>query len=281
MVQRTIASGSRVFELMDEPVEIVDAPDAVTLPRATGHLRFENVHFSYAGRDGTLRGVTFEAAPGEQIGVVGPSGAGKSTLLALLLRLYDVNHGTVRFDGHDVRDVQQMSLREHFAIVTQEPFLFNDTIRANILYGRPDAGEDEMIEAAQRANIHEFIQDLKHGYDTAVGERGVRLSGGQKQRICIARAFLADPTVLLLDEPTASVEAQSESIIQSAIQHVLEGRTALIVSHRLSMVRDADQILVIDEGHIIERGTHMELMAHDGWYARMYRLQAGDGDGYG
>ncbi|MFW6058610.1 MAG: ABC transporter ATP-binding protein [Phycisphaeraceae bacterium] len=278
MIQRAIAAASRVFDLMDEPVQIRDRTDAVALERGAGHIRFENVSFNYAERDGTLRDVTFEAASGQHLGVVGPSGAGKSTILALLLRLYDVSDGAVRFDGRDVRELTQRSLREQFGLVTQEPFLFNDTIRANMLYGRPDASESDMIEAARQANVHEFIDGLPHGYDTIVGERGVRLSGGQKQRICIARAFLADPTVLLLDEPTASVEAESESIIQAAIQHVLVGRTAVIVSHRLSMVRDCDQIIVVDDGRITERGTHDELMAANGWYARMYRLQAGEGD---
>ncbi|MEX0655408.1 MAG: ABC transporter ATP-binding protein [Phycisphaeraceae bacterium] len=277
MLLRATAAATRVFELLDEPVLVCDKPDAVTLDRAAGHIRFEQVDFRYDTRDTTLEGITFEALPGQQIGVVGPSGAGKSTLLSLVLRLYDPEQGTIRLDGHDVRDLTQASLRRQFAIVTQEPFLFNETIAENIRYVRPEASDEQIIEAARQANAHEFIADLPQGYDTRVGERGVRLSGGQKQRICIARAFLTDPAILLLDEPTAAVEPESESIIQTAVQHVLEGRTALTVSHRLSMVRDADQILVIDGGRIVQRGTHDELMAAGGWYRRMYNLQQGNG----
>lgn len=216
--------------------------------------------------------------PGQKIGIAGPSGCGKSTLLALLLRFYDPQEGRILLDGHDLRDVTPTSLRRQFAIVSQEAFLFNDSVRSNILYGRLKATEAEMIEAARLANADEFIRNLPNGYDTAVGERGVKLSGGQKQRICIARAFLANPRILLLDEATSSVEPESEAIIQAALERLMEGRTAVIVSHRLSMVRDSDLILVIQAGQITERGTHEALMAHEGWYARMYRLQMGNGE---
>lgn len=278
MIQRALAAASRVFELLDEPVLIADAPDALRLDHAAGHIRFENVSFAYSEREHTLRDMSFEVLPGRQVGVVGPSGAGKSTLVALLLRLYEPGDGVIRLDGHDVRSVTQASLRRQFGVVTQEPFLFNDTIRRNITYARPDADDAAVEDAARQANAHEFIAMLPRGYETVVGERGVKLSGGQKQRISIARALLAEPKVLLLDEATAAVEPESESIIQAAVTRAAAGRTSLIVSHRLSMVRDADQILVIEDGRITERGTHGELMQLGGWYARMYRLQMALGD---
>ncbi len=273
MVQRAIASASRVFEILDAPVEIVDAPDAVELTEVKGHIVFDKVTFAYDDKNVVLRNVSFEVLPGQKVGIVGPSGAGKSTILALILRLYEPQEGRILLDGHDLRQIKQKSLRRHCAIVTQEPFLFNDTVRHNIRFGRFDATDDEIVEAAKLANAHEFIEELPNGYETVVGERGVRLSGGQKQRICIARAFLANPKILLLDEATASVEPESEAIIQATLERLMEGRTTIIVSHRLSMVRDCDQILVVQDGQIVEHGTHEELMANGGWYARMYRLQ--------
>lgn len=273
MVQRAIAAASRVFEILDAPLEIVDAPDAVELTDVKGHIVFDRVTFAYDDKNVVLREVSFEVLPGQKVGIVGPSGAGKSTILALILRLYEPQEGRILLDGRDLREIKQESLRRHCAIVTQEPFLFNDTVRHNIRFGRLDATDEEIVEAAKLANAHEFIEELPNGYDTVVGERGVRLSGGQKQRICIARAFLANPKILLLDEATASVEPESEAIIQATLERLMEGRTTIIVSHRLSMVRDCDQILVVQDGKIVERGTHEELMANGGWYARMYRLQ--------
>ncbi len=273
MVQRAIASASRVFEILDAPVEIVDAPDAIELAEVKGHIVFDHVTFAYDDKNVVLHDVSFEVLPGQKVGIVGPSGAGKSTILALMLRLYEPQEGRILIDGHDLRGVKQESLRSHFAIVTQEPFLFNETIRHNIRFGRLDASNEEIFDAAKFANAHDFIEELPKGYDTVVGERGIKLSGGQKQRICIARAFLANPKILLLDEATASVEPESEAIIQAALERLMEGRTTIIVSHRLSMVRDCDQILVIQEGKIVERGNHEELMSNFGWYARMYRLQ--------
>ncbi len=273
MVQRALAAASRVFEILDAPLEITDAPDAIDLLEVRGHITFEHVTFAYDDRNRVLQDVSFEVWPGQKVGIVGPSGAGKSTILALLLRLWEPQEGRILLDGYDLRQIKQESLRRHCAIVTQEPFLFNDTVKNNIRYGRLDATDDEILEAAKLANAHEFIEQLPNGYDTVVGERGVRLSGGQKQRICIARAFLANPRILLLDEATSSVEPESEAVIQAALERLMEGRTTIIISHRLSMVRDCDQILVIQDGQVVERGTHEELMANGGWYARMYRLQ--------
>lgn len=278
MIQRAGAAASRVFELMDEPIEIADRDGAIELQNVQGAVTMRGVHFAYATRENTLSDISFHAEPGQSIGVVGPSGSGKSTLVSLLLRLYDPAQGEVLVDGQEVRGVTQASLRKHFAIVTQEPFLFNESIRANILYAHRDPAsvtDEQLFDAARQANAHEFILALPEGYNTIVGERGVRLSGGQKQRISIARALLANPRILLLDEATASVEPESESIIQAAVQNVLQGRTAIIISHRLSMVRDCEQILVIEDGRITEAGPHSALMATDGWYARMYGLQMG------
>lgn len=273
MIQRAIAAASRVFEVLDAPEEITDAPDAIAPDTVRGHIRFDRVSFAYTPERPILQDVSFEVLPGQRIGIVGPSGTGKTTILNLILRLYDPQEGTIRLDGHDLRQLQQQAFRRHVALVTQEPFLFNDTVRHNILFGRLDATDEEIGTAARLANAHEFIMDLPNGYQTLVGERGVKLSGGQKQRICIARAFLANPKVLLLDEATASVEPESEALIQAALERLMQGRTTIIVTHRLSLVRDCDRILVIDEGRVMESGTHEELVEKDGWYARMYRLQ--------
>lgn len=273
MIQRAIAAASRVFEVLDAPEEVTDAPDAIAPDSVQGHIRFDRVHFAYHPDRPILQDVSFEVLPGQRIGIVGPSGTGKTTILNLMLRLYDPQQGVVSLDGHDLRHLQQMAFRRHIALVTQEPFLFNDTVRQNILFGRLDATDEEIETAARLANAHDFILDLPQGYDTLVGERGVKLSGGQKQRICIARAFLANPRVLLLDEATASVEPESEALIQAALERLMQGRTTVIVTHRLSLVRDCDRILVIDEGRVIESGKHQDLLENDGWYARMYRLQ--------
>lgn len=273
MVQRAIAAASRVFEVLDSPEEITDAPDAIALDTVYGHIRFDRVSFAYTSERPILQDVSFEVLPGQRIGIVGPSGTGKTTILNLMLRLYDPQEGVITLDGHDLRHLHQQAFRRHIALVTQEPFLFNDTVRQNILFGRLDATDEEIETAARLANAHDFICDLPNGYDTLVGERGVKLSGGQKQRICIARAFLANPKVLLLDEATASVEPESEALIQAALERLMQGRTTVIVTHRLSLVRDCDRILVIDEGRVIESGRHEELLGLDGWYARMYRLQ--------
>lgn len=274
MLQRAAASGSRVFEVLDAPEVVQDAPGAKALESVQGRVTFEQVRFAYTPERTALENVSFVVEPGHTAGVVGPSGAGKSTVLNLILRFYDPQAGTVGIDGHDLRTLSQSGFRRHCAIVTQEPFLFNASIRENILFGRLGASEADMIEAAREANAHEFVERLPQGYDTLVGERGVKLSGGQKQRLCIARAFLANPRILLLDEATASVEPESEALIQAALERLMQGRTTVIVSHRLSLVRGCDQLLVIDRGLVRERGSHDELLAQGGWYARMYRLQS-------
>jgi len=273
MIQRAIAAASRVFEVLDAPEEVTDAPDAIVLDTVQGHIRFDRVNFAYTAERPILQDVSFQVLPGQRIGIVGPSGTGKTTILNLILRLYDPQEGVIYLDGTPLRQLQQQAFRRHIALVTQEPFLFNDTVRQNILFGRLDASDEEIETAARLANAHEFIMDLPQGYDTLVGERGVKLSGGQKQRICIARAFLANPRVLLLDEATASVEPESEALIQAALERLMQDRTTIIVTHRLSLVRDCDRILVIDGGRVIESGRHEQLIEQNGWYARMYRLQ--------
>lgn len=279
MIQRAMAAAGRVFELLDAPEKVADAPEAQVLEHVDGRLQFEGVGFAYVTGRPILKSVDFEARPGQQIGIVGPSGAGKSTVLGLLLRFFDPQTGTVRLDGHDLRELKQQAFRRHAAVVTQEPFLFNDTVRQNILFGRLDATSAEVEEAAKLANAHEFIGLLAQGYDTVIGERGVKLSGGQKQRLCIARAFLANPRILLLDEATAAVEPESEALIQSALERLMEGRTTVIVTHRLSMVRNCAAILVLRDGLVVERGTHAELQGLGGWYARTCALQLEGGNG--
>ncbi len=273
MLQRAAAAGSRIFELLDEPEEIEDAADAMELQQVKGSIEFEQVNFAYDEKGHTLREIDLRVEPGQSIGIVGPSGSGKSTLLHLILRFHDPGQGKILLDGRDLRSLSQQSLRSHIGIVTQEAFLFHDTVRNNLRYGKLDATESEVEAAAIQANAHEFISQLNDGYDTQIGERGVKLSGGQRQRLCIARAFLANPEILLLDEATAAVEPESELLIQGALQRLMKGRTTIVVSHRLSMVRDADAILVIQDGRLVERGSHEQLMARGAWYARMYRMQ--------
>lgn len=273
MIQRAKASAARIFEVLDAPEKVADAPGARDLPEARGHIRFENVGFAYAPDRPVLSGVDFEIQPGQQVGIVGPSGAGKSTVLGLALRFFDPQQGRVLLDGRDLRELKQAAFRRHCALVAQEPFLFNDSVGANIRFGKLDATDEELEAAAKMANAHDFIAALPQGYKTFVGERGVKLSGGQKQRLCIARAFLANPRILLLDEATAAVEPESEALIQAALERLMQGRTTAIITHRLSMVRGCDQILVIENGSVSERGTHEALLAGGGWYGRMYPLQ--------
>ncbi len=276
LLQRANAAGARVFELLDAPESLTDAPDAKTLQLSKGESRVEFQHVSFAyGAKPTLRDVSFVAEPGQMVALVGPSGAGKTTVLNLIPRFWDVTAGRILINGQDVRQVTQESLRQHMAMVLQETFLFNGTILDNIRYGRPDAGMDQVESAARAANAHDFICELPKGYETEIGERGVKLSGGQRQRLSIARAFLANPEILILDEPTSSVEPESEAIITQALERLMQGRTTFVTSHRFSIVRNADQILVFESGRLVEKGRHAELLAQGGLYAQMYTLQMG------
>ena len=234
-----------------------------------GAIRFEDVNFAYGGDAPALSGVTLEARHGQTIALVGPSGGGKSTILNLIPRFYDVGSGSILIDGQDVRDVTMASLRDRIALVTQEPFLFDDTIRANIAYARPGAGIEEIKAAAQAAAAHEFITELPFGYDTPVGEAGTRLSGGQRQRIAIARAFLKDAPILLLDEATSALDTESEARVQEALERLMAGRTTVLIAHRLATVRKADVIYVIERGRVVEQGVHGKLKAGKGLYARL------------
>ena len=276
MVQRSIASSRRVFEVLDAPDELPDAPDARPLAHVRGEMELRNVSFRYvpeAGKPGplVLIDVSLRIEPGSTVAICGPSGAGKSTIINLLLRFFDAESGTVLLDGRDIRTIQKESLRRHFALVQQESFLFNDSLLDNIRYGHPEATMEQVIAAAQAANAHGFISNMPRGYETRVGERGVRLSGGQRQRISIARAFLANPAVLLLDEPTSSVEPDSEATIIAALDRLMAGRTTVLTSHRPSLVNQADLVYVIEGGRVSESGPPAELAASGGWFSRFIR----------
>ena len=271
--QQAIAAGERIFELLDEEPEITDAPDAVELGPIEGKVAFEDVHFCYPTGDEVLHDVGFTMAPGEVVALVGRSGAGKTSIANLVCRFYDPTHGRILVDGRDLREVKLETLRSQIAVVLQDTFLFNTTVRDNLLYGKPDATEEEMVAATKAAYAHEFVLELPDGYDTELGERGVKLSGGQKQRLALARAILADPRILILDEATSSVDAEAEYLIQQALESVLVGRTALVIAHRLSTIRNADKIIALENGRILEVGDHGELIARDGLYSQLYRRQ--------
>ena len=275
-LQHGLAALERVFHVIDYRPTISDAPDAKPLVVDNGHVQFKDVHFSYDEKKIALRDVTIDAPPGKTIALVGPSGAGKSTILNLILRFFDVQQGAIEIDGQDIRGVTLSSLRRSMALVSQEVMLFNDTVRANILYGRSDASEEEVIEAAKSAAAHDFIMQLPMGYDTLVGERGLRLSGGQRQRIAIARAMLRNAPILLLDEATSALDSEAERQVQDALTRLMRGRTTIVIAHRLSTVTNADLIYVLEHGRVDDSGTHQQLITRDGVYARLCRMQFED-----
>jgi ATP-binding cassette subfamily B multidrug efflux pump len=272
-VAMAASAGERIFEILDATSEVQDAPDAEPLPPVRGHVRFEGVSFSYFGRHHVLRDINFEALPGQVIALLGATGSGKSTIINLVPRFYDPTAGCITIDGYDSRRVTLNSLRDQIGIVLQETTLFATSIRENIAFGRSGADESEIVAAAQAAQAHAFIIEMPDGYDTAVGERGVTLSGGQKQRIAIARALLKDPHILILDDATASVDSETERLIQIALERLMQGRTSFVIAQRLSTVRLADLVLVLDKGRIAARGTHEELLRTSGLYAEIYHRQ--------
>ncbi|MBI4937509.1 MAG: ABC transporter ATP-binding protein/permease, partial [Nitrosomonadales bacterium] len=272
-IKHALADMEKMFRLLGEHREIEDAPDAAPLRVGRAAVRFERVSFSYEPERQILSDVSFDIPAGHTVAVVGASGAGKSTLSRLLFRFYDVSAGRILVDGQDIRQVTQASLRAAIGIVPQDTVLFNDSIYYNIAYGRPGASREEVLEAARLAHIHAFIESLPLGYETLVGERGLKLSGGEKQRVAIARAILKNPAILIFDEATSALDSKSEKAIQGELRNVARDRTTLVIAHRLSTVVDAQEILVMDKGRIIERGNHRELLARQGIYAQMWALQ--------
>ena len=277
-IQENLIGFEMALELLETQPDVVEKPDAVGLDRATGAVRLEGVSFSYAGRTDTLNDICLSVEPGECVGIVGPTGAGKSTLVGLLPRFYDPSEGRILLDGHDVRDLTIESLRAQMSVVLQDPLLFSGTIEDNIRYGRLDASKDEVVAAAKAANAHDFIMKLPGRYRAKLGERGAKLSGGERQRLCIARSFLKDAPILILDEPTSSVDSRTESVILLALRRLMKGRTTFVIAHRLSSVRDASQILVVNEGRVVERGGHHELLEADGLYRVLWDAQVHTGD---
>lgn len=272
-IQQALASSERVFEVLDTKPGIQDAPDAKALEKIEGKVEFRNVNFSYDGEVEVLTDISLKARPGRMIAFVGPSGAGKTTLTNLIPRFYDPTKGDIFVDGYNLKKLKSEPLRNQIGIVQQEPFLFNDTVKANIAYGKLGTSDEEIINAAKAANAHQFIMEFPKQYETEIGERGVKLSGGQKQRLSIARAILADPKILILDEATSSVDTETEILIQKAIDNLVKDRTTFVVAHRLSTIQHADLIIVLDNGKVVEMGKHEELLAQDGLYTRLHKVQ--------
>ncbi|MDR9418591.1 ABC transporter ATP-binding protein [Gracilimonas sp.] len=279
-VNTAAGASERIFELLEETPEIENNPDAEFLKSVNGEVVVEGLWFSYEGEKDVLKGVSFSVEAGKTVALVGPSGAGKTTLLNLLPRFYDPQKGAIYVDGKNIQDIKFKSLRSHISIVPQEVHLFGTTIRENIMYGKLDATGEEIIQAAKDANAHDFILQTEHGYDSMIGEKGVKLSGGQRQRLAIARAILKDPAILLLDEATSSLDSESEVQVQEALTRLMENRTTFVIAHRLSTVQHADEILVMDEGRIVEQGTHAALVDQSGLYSHLYNLQFREGESF-
>lgn len=271
--QSALGATERLFELLDTPPDIDDQSDAYPLPNIVGRVTFHDVSFEYGAAIPVLNQVSLDVSPGQVIALVGPSGAGKTTLVNLIPRFYDVNRGCITIDGHDIRAVTNLSLRQQIGIVPQETILFSDTIRENIRYGKLDATQAEIEAAARAANAHDFISAMPQGYETLVGERGIKLSGGQRQRVAIARAILKDPRILILDEATSSLDSESEQLVQEALEHLMQSRTTFVIAHRLSTVKNADWIVVLDRGQIVEQGPHDELLKDEGLYYKLHSMQ--------
>lgn len=276
LTQRSISSGERIFEILDSEPEVKDYPGALDLKNVEGHVEFRNVSFSYDGKKKVLRNINFTAEPGEFIAIVGSTGSGKSTLVEMIPRFYDPVEGKVLLDGYDLQDISLKSLRSNIGLVFQDTFLFSASLAENIAYGKPGASREEIIEAAKGAQIHDFIESLPEGYDTSIGERGLGLSGGQKQRIAIARALLLNPKILILDDFTANVDYKTEFLIRRALKNLIRGKTVFLIAQRLSGLKNVDKILVMDEGQIVEKGTHKELLLARGIYAQIYKMQCGE-----
>jgi subfamily B ATP-binding cassette protein MsbA len=278
ILQEGVSAGARVFAILDQSDDIVDAPGVKPLAVSDGVVQFDNVTFQYATRDApALHGVSIDVPAGQTVALVGASGSGKSTLLNLVLRFFDTDSGHIRVDGQDIRDVSLLSLRNASALVTQDPFLFDDTIANNIAYGQDEPGQERIEDAARKAAAHDFIMEMPDGYETRVGEGGARLSGGQKQRVAIARAMLKNAPILLLDEATSALDTASEQQVQSALSSLMKGRTSLVIAHRLSTIMHADNIYVLDQGRVCESGTHQELLAKNGIYADLHAKQFANG----
>jgi ATP-binding cassette subfamily B protein len=275
-IQSSLIAGERVFEVLDTPVQIVSAPDALPLGRCRGEVKFEHVSFAYFAERPVLEDVSFEVRPGECLAITGETGSGKSTLLSLLMRFYDVTAGSVQVDGMDVRRLNLDDLRRNMGLVFQDSFLFSNTVAANIAFGHPEASDDQIVHAAKLSAAHEFVAEMPDGYETVVGEHGANLSGGQRQRLALARALLLDPPLLLLDDATASIDPETEHEIQESLNSAAEGRTTIVISNRISTLRRADQILVMQSGRIIARGTHDDLMRRPGYYRKLAELQFAD-----